>query len=173
MLSVIQKFGGRGENPDDLFQVGCIGLMKAIDNFDTSLNVRFSTYGVPMIIGEIRRYLRDNSAVRVSRSMRDTAYKVLQAREKLICETQREPDVEEIARELNIKRSEVVFAMDAISDPVSLYEPVYNDGGESLCVVDQVRDTEEHRRELAGADCPDRCHLSLEPKGKTHTCNAV
>lgn len=115
--------------------------MKAIDNFDTSLNVRFSTYGVPMIIGEIRRYLRDNSAVRVSRSMRDTAYKVLQAREKLICETQREPDVEEIARELNIKRSEVVFAMDAISDPVSLYEPVYNDGGESLCVVDQVRDT--------------------------------
>lgn len=141
MLSVIQKFGGRGENPDDLFQVGCIGLMKAIDNFDTSLNVRFSTYGVPMIIGEIRRYLRDNSAVRVSRSMRDTAYKVLQAREKLICETQREPDVEEIARELNIKRSEVVFAMDAISDPVSLYEPVYNDGGESLCVVDQVRDT--------------------------------
>ncbi len=141
MLSVIQKFGGRGENPDDLFQVGCIGLMKAIDNFDTSLNVRFSTYGVPMIIGEIRRYLRDNSAVRVSRSMRDTAYKVLQAREKLIGETQREPDVEEIARELNIKRSEVVFAMDAISDPVSLYEPVYNDGGESLCVVDQVRDT--------------------------------
>lgn len=141
MLSVIQKFGGRGENPDDLFQVGCIGLMKAIDNFDTSLNVRFSTYGVPMIIGEIRRYLRDNSAVRVSRSMRDTAYKVLQAREKLICETQREPDVEEIARELNIKRSDVVFAMDAISDPVSLYEPVYNDGGESLCVVDQVRDT--------------------------------
>ncbi|MCD7725826.1 MAG: RNA polymerase sporulation sigma factor SigG [Clostridiales bacterium] len=141
VLSVIQKFGGRGENPDDLFQVGCIGLMKAIDNFDTSLNVRFSTYGVPMIIGEIRRYLRDNSAVRVSRSMRDTAYKVLQAREKLIGETQREPDVEEIARELNIKRSEVVFAMDAISDPVSLYEPVYNDGGESLCVVDQVRDT--------------------------------
>ena len=109
VLSVIQKFGGRGENPDDLFQVGCIGLMKAIDNFDTSLNVRFSTYGVPMIIGEIRRYLRDNSAVRVSRSMRDTAYKVLQAREKLIGETQREPDVEEIARELNIKRSEVVL----------------------------------------------------------------
>ena len=141
VLSVIQKFNGRGENPDDLFQVGCIGLMKAIDNFDTSLNVRFSTYGVPMIIGEIRRYLRDNSAVRVSRSMRDTAYKVLQAREKLTSETQREPDVEEIARELNIKRSDVVFAMDAIADPVSLYDPVYNDGGESLCVVDQVRDT--------------------------------
>ena len=140
-MSVIQKFNGRGENPDDLFQVGCIGLMKAIDNFDTSLNVRFSTYGVPMIIGEIRRYLRDNSAVRVSRSMRDTAYKVLQAREKLTSETQREPDVEEIARELNIKRSDVVFAMDAIADPVSLYDPVYNDGGESLCVVDQVRDT--------------------------------
>ena len=121
---MIQKFTGRGENPDDLFQVGCIGLMKAIDNFDTSLNVRFSTYGVPMIIGEIRRYLRDNSAVRVSRSMRDTAYKVLQTREKLIGETQREPDVEEIARELNIERSDVVFAMDAIADPVSLYEPV-------------------------------------------------
>lgn len=141
VLSVIQKFTGRGENLDDLFQVGCIGLIKAIDNFDTTLNVRFSTYGVPMIIGEIRRYLRDNSAIRVSRSMRDTAYKVLQMREKLTGETQREPDTDELARALKIKREDVVFAMDSIADPVSLYEPVYTDGGESICVMDQVKDT--------------------------------
>ena len=140
VLSVIQKFTGRGENLDDLFQVGCIGLMKAIDNFDISLNVRFSTYGVPMIIGEIRRYLRDNSAIRVSRSMRDTAYRVLQAKEKLISQTQREPDVDELAKALGIKREDVVFAMDAISDPVSLYEPIYTDGGESICVMDQISD---------------------------------
>lgn len=146
VLSVIQKFAGRGESVDDLFQVGCIGLIKAIDNFDTSQNVRFSTYGVPMIAGEIRRYLRDNSAVRVSRSMRDTAYRVLQVREKLTAETGREPDTEEIARALGIKREEVVFAMDAISDPVSLFEPVYSDGEESVCVMDQLgdeRDTDE------------------------------
>ncbi len=136
VLSVIQRFAGRGENADDLFQVGCVGLLKAIDNFDISQNVRFSTYGVPMIIGEIRRYLRDNSAIRVSRSMRDTAYRVLQAREKL----QREPTVEQIARELNIPREEVVFAMDAVCDPVSLFEPVYSDGGDAVCVMDQVRD---------------------------------
>ena len=141
VLSVIQKFTGRGENLDDLFQVGCIGLMKAIDNFDITLNVRFSTYGVPMIIGEIRRYLRDNSAIRVSRSMRDTAYKVLQMRENLTNETQREPDVDELARALKIKREDVVFAMDSIADPVSLYEPIYSDSGESICVMDQVRDT--------------------------------
>lgn len=141
VLSVIQKFTGRGENLDDLFQVGCIGLMKAIDNFDISLNVRFSTYGVPMIIGEIRRYLRDNSSIRVSRSMRDTAYRVLQAKEKLISQTQREPDVDELAKALGIKREDVVFAMDAISDPVSLYEPIYTDGGESICVMDQISDT--------------------------------
>ena len=141
VLSVIQKFTNRGENLDDLFQVGCIGLMKAIDNFDITLNVRFSTYGVPMIIGEIRRYLRDNSAIRVSRSMRDTAYKVLQMREKLTNETQREPDTEELAKALNIRREDVVFAMDSIADPVSLFEPVYTDGGESICVMDQVKDT--------------------------------
>lgn len=141
VLSVIQKFSSRGENADDLFQVGCIGLIKAIDNFDSSHDVRFSTYGVPMIAGEIRRYLRDNSAVRVSRSMRDTAYKVLQAKEALIAEQGREPTVEEIAKHLGIKRSEVVFSMDAICDPVSLYEPVYSDGGESVCVMDQVGDT--------------------------------
>ena len=142
VLSVIQRFSGRGENADDLFQVGCVGLIKAIDNFDITQPVRFSTYGVPMIIGEIRRYLRDNSAIRVTRSMRDTAYRVLQVRERLISETQREPTVEQIARELDIPREDVVFAMDAIMDPVSLYDPVYSDGGgDTLCVMDQVRDT--------------------------------
>ncbi|NCE64365.1 RNA polymerase sporulation sigma factor SigG [Pseudoflavonifractor sp. 524-17] len=140
VLSVIQKFSGRGELADDLFQVGCIGLIKAIDNFNTDLDVRFSTYGVPMIVGEIRRYLRDNSAVRVSRSMRDTAYKVLQAKEKYLAEHQREPTVEEVAKILGIKREEVVFALDAIVDPVSLFEPVYSDGGDTICVMDQVRD---------------------------------
>jgi len=140
VLSVIQKFANRGENVDDLFQVGCIGLIKAIDNFDVSLNVRFSTYGVPMIIGEIRRYLRDNSAVRVSRSMRDTAYRVMQVKENLVTRNQREPTVEEIAKELDLKREDVVFAMDAIIDPVSLYEPMYSDGGDTICVMDQVKD---------------------------------
>ena len=141
VLSVIQRFSGRGENADDLFQVGCVGLIKAIDNFDISQPVRFSTYGVPMFIGEIRRYLRDNSAIRVSRSMRDTAYKVLQVRDKYLAENQREPTVEQIAQELGIPREDVVFAMDAIVDPVSLYEPVYSDGGDAICVMDQVSDT--------------------------------
>ena len=141
VLSVIQRFAGRGENADDLFQVGCVGLIKAIDNFDITQPVRFSTYGVPMIIGEIRRYLRDNSAIRVSRSMRDTAYKVLQVRDRFLSENQREPTVEQIAQALGIPREEVVFAMDAIVDPVSLYEPVYSDGGDAICVMDQVRDT--------------------------------
>ena len=141
VLSVLQKFTNRGENVDDLFQVGCIGLIKAIDNFNTDLDVRFSTYGVPMIVGEIRRYLRDNSALRVSRSMRDTAYKVLQAKERFLAEHQREPSVEEIARELDIRREDVVFALDAIADPVSLYEPVYSDGGDTICVMDQVNES--------------------------------
>ena len=142
VLSVIQKFTGRGESADDLFQVGCIGLIKAIDNFDAeNHDVRFSTYGVPMIVGEIRRYLRDNSAIRVSRSMRDTAYRVLQAREHLMAENQKEPTVEEIAKVLDIPREEVVFAMDAIVDPVSLYEPIYDSGGDASCVMDQVSDT--------------------------------
>ena len=141
VLSVVQRFSGRGENADDLFQIGCVGLIKAVDNFDTGQNVRFSTYGVPMIIGEIRRYLRDNSAVRVSRSTRDTAYRVLQAREKLQREQQREPTVEQIAKELDIPREEVVFAMDAVVDPVSLFEPIYSDGGDTVTVMDQVRDT--------------------------------
>ena len=140
VLSVIQKFHHRGENADDLFQVGCIGLIKAIDNFNTGLDVRFSTYGVPMIVGEIRRYLRDNSAMRVSRSLRDTAYRVLQAKEKFVNDQAREPTVEEIAAMLELKREEVVFALDAISDPVSLYEPVYSDGGDTICVMDQVKD---------------------------------
>ena len=141
VLSVIQRFLGRGENVDDLFQVGCIGLIKAIDNFDIRQPVRFSTYGVPMIVGEIRRYLRDNSAIRVSRSMRDTAYRVLQAREQLMSQNQREPTVEQIAAQLGIPREEVVMAMDAIVDPVSLYEPVYSDAGDNVCVMDQVRDS--------------------------------
>ena len=140
VLSVIQKFLGRGENPDDLFQVGCVGLIKAIDGFDLNQPVRFSTYGVPMIVGEIRRYLRDNSSIRVSRSMRDTAYKVMQAREKLMAESQREPTVEQIAQALGIPREDVVFAMDAIVEPVSLYDPIYEHGGDAICVMDQVKD---------------------------------
>ena len=141
VLSVIQRFANRGENADDLFQVGCIGLIKAIDNFNTDLDVRFSTYGVPMIVGEIRRYLRDNSTMRVSRAMRDTAYKVLQAKEAYMAEHQREPTVDEIARMLELKREDVVFALDAIVDPVSLYEPVYSDSGDTICVMDQARDS--------------------------------
>ena len=140
VLSVIQRFGGRGENADDLFQIGCVGLIKAIDNFDTSLDIQLSTYAVPMIIGEIRRYLRDNNMVRVSRSIRDLAYKVLQAKEKLTREKGKEPTIEEIAKELNVDKEEIIVSLDAIQDPVSLQEPVYNDGQESLYVMDQVKD---------------------------------
>lgn len=140
VLSVIQKFIGRGENPDDLFQVGCIGLLKAIENFDTSLGLKFSTYGCPMIAGEIRRYLRDNTAIRVSRSMRDTAYKVMQCREELLKTQSKEPTLEEIAKKLELPREDVFSAMDAMSVPVSLYEPVYTDGGDTLTVMDQVKD---------------------------------
>ena len=140
VLSVIERFANRGENADDLFQVGCIGLMKAIDNFNVDLDVRFSTYGVPMIVGEVRRYLRDNSAIRVSRSMRDTAYKVLQAKEKYVAEHQREPSLEQLADILENPREEIVFALDAIADPVSLYEPVYESGGDTVYVMDQVKD---------------------------------
>lgn len=142
VLSVIQRFSSRGENIDDLFQVGCIGLIKAIDNFDAEAHdVRFSTYGVPMISGEIRRYLRDNSPIRVSRSTRDTAYQVLQEKERLTAATGREPTLDEIAKSLDLPRQTVVFALDAISDPISLYEPIYTDSGESICVMDQVGDT--------------------------------
>jgi len=141
VLSVIQRFGGRGENPDDLFQVGCIGLIKAISNFDPDKQVRFSTYGVPMIAGEVRRYLRDNSAIRVSRSIRDVAYKVLQCKEALITALGRDPTLEEIARELELPVEDVSQALDAVCAPVSLYDPVYADGGDPLTVMDQVRDT--------------------------------
>ncbi|OJU16505.1 MAG: sporulation sigma factor SigG [Clostridiales bacterium 43-6] len=140
VLSVIKKFTGRGENLDDLFQVGCIGLIKAIDNFDTDHNVRFSTYAVPMIIGEIRRYLRDNNSVRVSRSLRDTAYKAMQAKERLMSANQKEPSVEEIAKELDMKRTDVVMALESIVEPISLYEPVYSDGGDTIYVMDQIGD---------------------------------
>ena len=141
VLSVIQKFVGRGESADDLFQVGCIGLMKAINNFDPTKNVRFSTYGVPMIAGEVRRYLRDNSAIRVSRSLRDVAYRVLQCKEQMLSEMDREPTLEEIASRLELSRKEVSEALDAVCAPVSLFDPVYTDGGDPLTVMDQVRDT--------------------------------
>ena len=141
VLSVIQRFGGRGESPDDLFQVGCIGLIKAISNFDPDKQVRFSTYGVPMIAGEVRRYLRDNSAIRVSRSIRDVAYKVLQCKEAMTAALGRDPSLEEISKELALPVEDVSQALDAVCAPVSLYDPVYSDGGDPLTVMDQVRDT--------------------------------
>ena len=141
VLSVIQRFDKRGESPDDLFQVGCVGLLKAIANFDPDKNVRFSTYGVPMIAGEIRRYLRDNSAIRVSRSLRDTAYRVLQCREALTLQLGREPNLKEIAAQLELPEKDISAALEAISAPVSLFDPVITDGGDPLTVMDQVRDT--------------------------------
>ena len=141
VLSVIQRFGNRGENPDDLFQVGCIGLIKALDNFDMSHGVKFSTYAVPMIIGEVRRYLRDNNAIRVSRSLRDLAYKALQARENLARQLQREPTMAEIAREMEAEQEDVVLALESIQEPISLYEPVFHDDGDAIYVMDQVSDT--------------------------------
>jgi RNA polymerase sporulation-specific sigma factor len=144
VLSVIQRFTSRGEYVDDLFQVGCIGLIKAIDNFDLGQNVKFSTYAVPMIIGEIRRYLRDNNPIRVSRSLRDTAYKAIQVREALINKNSREPSLNEIAKELSIPGEDVVFAMDAIQEPVSLFEPIYHDGGDHIYVMDQIGDEKNH-----------------------------
>lgn len=140
VLSVIQRFYGRGENADDLFQIGCIGLIKSIDNFDLSQNVQFSTYAVPMIIGEIRRYLRDNNTIRVSRSVRDLAYKALQFKERFNKEKGREPSIEEIAKELGVQKEEIAFSFDAIQDPVSLQEPIYNDGSENIYIMDQVKD---------------------------------
>lgn len=140
VLSVIQRFTNRGEYVDDLFQVGCIGLIKAIDNFDLDQNVRFSTYAVPMIIGEIRRYLRDNNPIRVSRSLRDVAYKALQVRDALVARLGRDPTVEEIASELGISREEIVSAMEAIQEPISLFDPIYHDGGDPLYVMDQIKD---------------------------------
>ncbi|MGH0664828.1 RNA polymerase sporulation sigma factor SigG [Bacillus paranthracis] len=143
VLSVIQRFNNRGEYVDDLFQVGCIGLMKSIDNFDLGQNVKFSTYAVPMIIGEIRRYLRDNNPIRVSRSLRDIAYKALQVREKLIAENSKEPTAMDIAKVLEVTHEEIVFALDAIQDPVSLFEPIYNDGGDPIFVMDQLSEEKQ------------------------------
>ncbi|WP_416826933.1 RNA polymerase sporulation sigma factor SigG [Ectobacillus polymachus] len=143
VLSVIQRFNNRGEFVDDLFQVGCIGLMKSIDNFDLGQNVKFSTYAVPMIIGEIRRYLRDNNPIRVSRSLRDIAYKALQVRERLIAQHSKEPTAMDIAQVLGVTHEEVVFALDAIQDPVSLFEPIYNDGGDPIFVMDQLSDDKQ------------------------------
>ncbi|MEF9922718.1 MAG: RNA polymerase sporulation sigma factor SigG [Anaerovoracaceae bacterium] len=140
VLSVIQRFNNRGENPDDLFQVGCIGLIKALDNFDTSHGVRFSTYAVPMIIGEIRRYLRDNNTIRVSRSLRDTAYRALQTKEILARKFQRDPSIAEIAKEMDVPREDVVLALDSIQEPISLFEPVFHDDGDAIYVMDQVQD---------------------------------
>ena len=140
VLSVIQRFTNRGENLDDLFQVGCIGLIKSIDNFDITQNVRFSTYAVPMIIGEIRRYLRDNNPIRVSRSMRDVAYKAMQVKEKLMGDTQREPTIEELAKAMDMPKEEIVMALESVVEPVSLYEPVYSDGGDTIYVMDQIGD---------------------------------
>ncbi len=145
ILSVIRRFSSRSENPDDLFQVGCIGLIKAIDNFDITLDVRFSTYAVPMIIGEIRRFLRDNNAVRVSRSLKDIAYKAMQVKEQLTAKNNAEPKIEEIAKKLGLKKEEVVVALEAIVEPVSLYEPVYSDGGDTLYVLDQVGDKNDDK----------------------------
>lgn len=141
VLSVIQRFYGRGENADDLFQVGCVGLIKAIDNFDLNQNVQFSTYAVPMIIGEVKRYLRDNNSIRVSRSVRDLAYKAIQYKEKYTKEHGKEPRISEIAKELGVEKEDISFSFDAIQDPVSLQEPVYNDGSESIYIMDQVKDS--------------------------------
>lgn len=148
VLSVIQRFANRGENPDDLFQVGCIGLMKAIDHFDCDKDVKFSTYGVPMIIGEVRRYLRDYNSVRVSRSLRDTAYKAMQIKEMLTNQNNREPTIEEIAKELNLPKENIVIALEAIVEPVSLYEPVYSDGADTIYVMDQLGDDNDDNKWL-------------------------
>ena len=144
VLSVIKRFSSSNENVDDLFQIGCIGLIKAIDNFDSSLNVKFSTYAVPMIIGEIRRYLRDNNSIRVSRSMRDIAYKAMQTKERLTGQNSEEPTVEQIAQEMGMRKGDVVLALESIVEPVSLYEPVYSDSGDTICVMDQVKDNKNN-----------------------------
>lgn len=148
VLSVVQRFQGRGENPDDLFQVGCIGLIKSIDNFDITQGVRFSTYAVPMIIGEIRRFLRDNNSVRVSRSIKDTAYKAMQAKEKIMSKEQREPTISEIAKEIGMSRADVVIALESIVEPVSLYDPVYSESGDTVFLLDQVGDSNDDKNWL-------------------------
>ncbi len=165
VLSVIQKFIGRGENADDLFQVGCIGLIKAIDNFNTELDVRFSTYAVPMICGEVRRYMRDNNPIRVSRSLRDIAYKAMQAKEQLINQNQREPTIKEISEIIGVKQSDVVLALESITAPVSLYEPVYSDAGDTLYVLDQVGDKNDDSNWLDEISLKEAIHL-LQPREK-------
>lgn len=165
VLSVIQKFIGRGENADDLFQVGCIGLIKAIDNFNTELDVRFSTYAVPMICGEVRRYMRDNNPIRVSRSLRDLAYKAMQAKEQLINKNQREPTIKEISNLIGVKQSDVVLALESITDPISLYEPVYSDAGDTLYVLDQVGDKNDDSNWLDEISLKEAINL-LQPREK-------
>lgn len=165
VLSVIQKFIGRGENADDLFQVGCIGLMKAIDNFNTDLDVRFSTYAVPMICGEVRRYMRDNNPIRVSRSLRDLAYKAMQAKEQLINKNQKEPTIKEISELIGVKQSDVVLALESITDPISLYEPVYSDAGDTLYVLDQVGDKNDDSNWLDEISLKEAINL-LQPREK-------
>ncbi len=166
VLSVIQRFDKRGENPDDLFQVGCIGLIKAISNFDPDKQVKFSTYGVPMIAGEIRRYLRDNSVLRVSRSVRDLAYKILQYKEAIITETGKEPSLEEIAKKMELPVEEVSGALDAIAAPMSLYDPVYSDGGDPLTVMDQIRDTKNTDERWLEHICLKKAFAALSPREK-------
>lgn len=170
VLSVIKRFQNRCDSADDLFQVGCIGLMKAVDNFDTGQNVRFSTYAVPMIIGEIRRYLRDNNPIRVSRSMRDTAYRALRARERLVYRLGREPAACEIASEAQSTPEEIVAALEAIQDPVSLYEPVYQDGGDAICVMDQVHDTRVNEDEWDLSLCLEKALSRLGERERTIVC---
>ena len=166
VLSVIQRFDKRGESPDDLFQVGCIGLMKAIANFDPTKNVRFSTYGVPMIAGEVRRYLRDNSAIRVSRSIRDIAYKILQCKETLLLKLGREPTLEEISKELDLSQEEVSQALDAVCAPISLHDPVFSDGGDPLTVMDQVKDNRNTEHSWMERICLRNAYQSLGSREK-------
>ncbi len=165
VLSVIQKFIGRSENADDLFQVGCIGLIKAIDNFNTELDVRFSTYAVPMICGEVRRYMRDNNPIRVSRSLRDIAYKAMQAKEQLVNKNQREPSIKDISEMIGIKQSDVVLALESVTAPVSLYEPVYSDAGDTLYVLDQVGDKNDDSNWIDEISLKEAIHM-LQPREK-------
>ena len=166
VLSVIQRFDKRGESPDDLFQVGCIGLMKAIANFDPTKNVRFSTYGVPMIAGEVRRYLRDNSVIRVSRSIRDVAYKILQCKEAMVLKLGREPTMQELSKELELSQEEVAQAMDAVCSPISLHDPVYSDGGDPLMVMDQLRDDRNTEGSWMDRICLRNAYRALDSREK-------
>ncbi len=166
VLSVMKRFNANNENADDLFQIGCIGLMKAIDNFDTSLNVKFSTYAVPMIIGEIRRFLRDNNTIRVSRSLKDTAYKAIYAKEMLSRKNTKEPTLDEISKETGIPKEEIVYALDAIQQPISLYDPVYTDGGDTLYVMDQVSDKKTHEELWVEQLCLSDALLKLKEREK-------